>query len=358
MPDQLRKSITTLAFVLVSGLAASAIAQVRPGELKPSAPDRYVVVPGDTLWSISQRYLDAPQRWPNLWNMNRESIRNPHRIYPGDVLVLDRSKGQLAVVPTDTVRLSPKIRAEQTTANEIPSIPPALIEPYLTRPLVIEPNGLDNAPSIVATEENRVILGAGNVAYARGLSNATEDTWHIYRRGKALVDPESNLTVGYEATFLGSARVGKRGEPSTVEIISANQEITVGDRLVAAGSPQIPNYAPHAPAAAVRGRVMSIYGGVGTVGEGGRNSVVTLNRGTADGIEVGHVLALLRLGAVVGRARGLPPSMEPVAATDGPRVPDERYGLVFVFRVFDRVSYALVMDVSRPVHPLDVVQTP
>ncbi len=358
MPDQLRKSITTLAFVLISGLATHAVSQVRPSELKADAPDRYVVVPGDTLWSISQRYLNAPQRWPDLWKMNRDSLKNPHRIYPGDVLVLDRSKGQLAVAPTDTVKLSPKIRAEQTTANEIPSIPAALIEPYLTRPLVIEPNGLDNAPSIVATEENRVILGAGNVAYARGLSNATEDTWHIYRRGKALVDPDSNLTVGYEATFLGSARVRKRGEPSTVEIIAANQEVTIGDRLVAAGSPQIPNYAPHAPAAAVRGRVMSIYGGVGTVGEGGRNSVVTLNRGMADGIEVGHVLALMRLGAVVGRSRGLPPSMEPVTAADGPRVPDERYGLVFVFRVFDRVSYALVMDVSRPVHPLDVVQTP
>ena len=357
MLDQLRKSITTLAFVACSGLGSGAWAQVPPTELKASAPDRYVVVQGDTLWSISERYLESPQRWPELWKMNRETLKNPHRIYPGDVLVLDRTKGQLAVQPSDTVRLSPKVRTESSAMQEIPSIPPSLIEPYLARPLVIEPNGLDNAPAIIATEENRVILGAGSIAYARGLSEAKEETWHVYRRGKALIDPDTNLTVGYEATFLGSARVKKPGEPSTIEIIAANREITTGDRLVAAGLPQIPNYAPHAPSTQIAGRVMSIYGGVGTVGEGSRNSIVTLNRGKADGLEVGHVLALLRLGSVVGQKRGLSGAVEKTALT-GMKVPDERYGLVFVFRVFDRVSYALVMDVSRPVNALDVVQTP
>jgi len=357
MLHQLRKSITTLAFVACSGLGSSASAQVPPTELKASAPDRYVVVPGDTLWSISERYLQAPQRWPELWEMNRETLRSPHRIYPGDVLVLDRTRGQLAVLPSDTIKLSPQIRAESSALRAIPSIPANLIEPYLTRPLVIEPNGLANAPTIVATEENRVILGAGNIAYARGLSGAKEETWHIYRRGRALVDPDSNLTMGFEATFLGSARVRKAGEPSTIEIIAANQEITKGDSLVAAGTPEIPNYAPHAPNGPISGRVMSIYGGVGTVGEGGRNSVVTLNRGKADGLEVGHVLALLRLGTVVGQKRTMT-GMADKSALAGMKVPDERYGLVFVFRVFDRVSYALVMDVSRPVNPLDVVQTP
>lgn len=353
----LRKSITTLAFVACSGLGGGAWAQVPPGELKATAPDRYIVVPGDTLWSIAERYLESPQRWPQLWEMNRDTLKNPHRIYPGDVLVLDRAKGQLALKPTDTVKLSPKIRAESSATRAIPSIPPTLIEPYLTRPLVIEPNGLDNAPVIVATEANRVILGAGSIAYARGLSGAKEETWHIYRRGKALVDPDSNLTVGYEATFLGSAHVRKEGEPSTIEIIAASQEITTGDHLVAAGVPQVPNYAPHAPSSQITGRVMSIYGGVGTVGEGGKNSVVTLNRGRADGIEVGHVLALMRLGSVVGEKRSLSGAIEKTALS-GMKVPDERYGLVFVFRVFDRVSYALVMNVSRPVNPLDVVQTP
>lgn len=356
MHYQLRKSITTLVFVLCSGLGSGALAQVGPTELKADAPDRYTVVPGDTLWSIAERYLTAPQRWPQLWDMNKETLKNPHRIYPGNVLVLDRSKGQLSL-SADTVKLSPKVRAEGSGMKEIPSIPPSLIEPFLTRPLVIEPEGLDNAPSIIATEENRVILGAGNTAYARGLGDTKEETWHIYRRGKALVDPDTNSNVGYEATYLGTARIRKPGEPATIEILAAGQEITKGDKLVAAGRPQVPNYAPHAPAGKISGRVMSIYGGVGTVGEGSRNSVVTLNRGKADGLEVGHVLALLRLGATVDAKGTMYRSASP-SPEGAIKVPDERYGLVFVFRVFDRVSYALVMNVSRPVKPLDVVQTP
>ena len=354
MRYQLRKSITTLVFVLGSSLCTGASAQVGSAELKAEAPDRYTVVSGDTLWSISERYLKAPQRWPELWGMNKDTLKNPHRIYPGNVLVLDRAKGQLTVSATE--KLTPRVRAEQTAANEIPSIPPNLIEPFLTRPLIIEADGLDNAPTIVATEENRVILGAGNVAYATGLSNTKEETWHVYRRGKALIDPESKTTLGYEATFLGTARIRTQGEPATIEIVAANQEITRGDKLVAAGLPAVPNYAPHAPSGNVRGRVMSIYGGVGTVGEGGRNSVITLNRGKADGLEVGHVLALLRLGATVGERRGMGNTDSGAGA--GMRVPDERYGLVFVFRVFDRISYALVMNVSRTVKPLDVVQNP
>lgn len=357
MHYRLRKSITTLVFVLCSGLGTGALAQVGPAELKADAPDRYTVVPGDTLWSIAERYLTAPQRWPQLWDMNKDTLKNPHRIYPGNVLSLDRSKGKLSVA-SDTVKLSPQIRSERTTSTAIPSIPPNLIEPFLTRPLVVEPDGLDNAPTIVATEENRVILGAGNVAYARGLAGSQEDTWHIYRRGKVLVDPDSQATVGYEATFLGTARIRKAGDPATVEIIAANQEITKGDKLVAAGRPQVPNYAPHAPAGQIRGRVMSIYGGVGTVGEGSRSSVITLNRGKADGVEVGHVLALMRLGAAIDEKRGMTIGYGSPVSADSVRVPDERYGLVFVFRVFDRVSYALVMNVSRPVRPLDVVQTP
>ena len=352
----LSKSITALFFCAFSGLGSVALAQVGSSELKANAPERYVVVPGDTLWSIAERYLSAPQRWPALWSMNRDTVRNPHQIYPGDVLVLDRSKGQLAVSEV-TVILSPRIRVEQTTVKEIPSIPPNLIEPYLTRPLVIEPDGLDNAPTIIATQENRVILGAGNVAYVSGMANTSEETWHVYRRGKALVDPDNNSTMGYEATFLGSAFVRAPGDPATIEIVAANQEIGKGDKLVAAGRTQIPNYAPHAPGGLIRGRIISIYGGVGAVGQGGRNSIVTLNRGKADGLEVGHVLALLRLGATVGAKALMADSGQPPAA-GALKIPDERYGLVFVFRVFDRVSYALVMDVSRTVNPLDVVQTP
>jgi hypothetical protein len=150
MHEQWRKSITTLAFVLTWALSAGALAQAptAPLALKPDAPERYVVVPGDSLWSIAQRYTDSPWRWPELWNMNKEEIKNPHRIYPGNVIVLDRARGRLTL--SDTVKLSPRVRAESTAQAEIPAISQSLIEPFLTRPLVIEPNGLDNAPTIVA----------------------------------------------------------------------------------------------------------------------------------------------------------------------------------------------------------------
>jgi LysM domain len=349
---QVHKSITTLVFVL-SWLFAGAVAAqapAKPPTIKPDAPDRYVVQKGDTLWSISGRYLDTPWRWPDLWSLNRDQLRNPHRIFPGDVLVLDRMRGQLAL---DTVKLSPSVRAESTRARAIPSIPANIIEPFLSRPLLIEPDGLNSAPVIVATEERRVIVGAGNRVYASGLGGSAEDTWYVYHRGKALVDPESKQTLGFEADHLGTARVTRPGDPATLQIVAASQEITAGDKLIAAG-PALPvEYAPHAPAQPVRGLIIAVHDLIDHIGEAASQSVVTLNRGRADGLEPGHVLAVIRQGKLV----------EPKAYGSGAvgaavTLPDERYGLVFVFRVFERVSYALVMNVTRQVNRLDVVQNP
>jgi len=352
MRNRQRKSITTLVFVLCGLLAPGVFAQApkTPLALKPTAPERYVVVPGDTLWGIAERFTDSPWRWPELWNMNREQIRNPHRIYPGDVIVIDRSRGQLALA--GTTKLAPKVRAESLAAEAIPSIAPNVIEPFLTRPLLVEPDGMDEAPRIVALDDGRVVVGDGGKAFVSGMGQSKEVSWNLYRRGGALVDPDTNTTLGYEAIYLGTARVLRAGEPATVELASVTQEIGVGDRLVPAGRPEIMRYAPHAPAAQVQGRVMSIHGGLGRVGEAGQHSIITLNRGKADGLEAGHVLALYRnRGSIVDRTR-------PAGAPEAVELPDERYGLAFVFRVFDRVSYALVMNVSRPVTPRDVVRTP
>ena len=396
MVQQLRKSITTLIF-LVSG-ATWAQAPTVPLAIKPEAPDRYIVVPGDTLWGISQRYTDSPWRWPELWNMNREQIRNPHLIYPGNILILDRERGQLRVaqpgtpgesggtdadktgkepspaavpptanVPPTTatpgttsgapsesgiVRLSPHLRAESLARQGIPSIPANLIEPFLSRPLVVEPEGLDKAPTIVGTQTDRVIISAGNSAYVRGIGSSKEDIWFVYRRGGPLVDPDTNQTLGYEAIYLGTAQVTRSGDPATVVLTTAVQEVGAGDKLVAASRPQAINYVPHAPGTKIRGRVMSIYGS-GRVGEGGPQSIITLNRGRADGLEVGHVLALYSRGGMVNDMS------KPQGGQDAKiQLPDERAGLAFVFRVFDRISYALVMRIERPISPLDVVQTP
>jgi hypothetical protein len=359
MVQQFRKSITTLVFFLSLG-AAWAQAPQAPLTLRPDAPDRYVVVPGDTLWGISQRYTDSPWRWPELWGMNKEQIQNPHLIYPGAVLLLDRARGTLSLAgpdrappPAGSVKLSPRMRAETLAPQEIPSIPPSAIEPFLTRPLVIEPDGFDDAPTIVGTQQDRVILAAGNTAYVRGIGDSKEDTWYVYRRGGPLVDPETNRTLAYEAIYLGTAQLTRPGDPATVLLTSAVQEINAGDKLVAAGRAQTLSYVPHAPDVQLRGRVMSIYGGLGKVGEAGPQQIVTINRGRADGIEVGHVLALYALGGSVR-------DISKARASGDARIslPDERSGVLFVFRVFDRVSYGLVMHITRPVSPLDVVRTP
>jgi hypothetical protein len=378
MVQQVRKSIIALAFLL-SG-AALGQAPSAPLTIKPDAPDRYTVVPGDTLWGISQRYTDSPWRWPELWNLNREQIRNPHLIYPGYVIVLDRERGQLTIGgadrPTPTapgaettppaatapgtaaaapgaVKIGPRVRAESLAKQEIPSIPSSAIEPFLSRPLVIEPDGLEKGPTIVATQSDRVLLAAGNSAYVRGIGKSKDDVWYVYRKGNPLVDPDTNQTLGYEAVYLGTAQLTRPGEPATVTLTETVVEVGAGDKLVAAGRPQSVNYAPRAPSSQIKGRVMAIYGGVGKVGEAGPQQIISINRGKADGVEVGHVLALYNLG---GTVRDTTKKRDDPAARI--QLPDERAGLAFVFRVFDRVSYALIMQVTRPVAALDVVQTP
>jgi len=352
MHEQWRKSITTLAFVLTSAISAGALAQApkTPLAMKPDAPERYTVVRGDTLWSIAQRYTDSPWRWPELWNLNKDEIKNPHRIYPGNVIVLDRARGQLALA--DTVKLSPRIHAESTAQAAIPSIPPAVIEPFLSRPLVIEPGGLDNAPTIVGHEESRVMVESGQRAYVRGIKDSKEQVWLIYRPGPALVDPDTKTTLGYEAIYLGTARVIRAGEPALIQLTSVTQEVVDGDKLVPAGKPDIPSYAPHAPSTSVQGRIISLYGRDTRVGEYGNQSIIGLNVGKSQGLEVGHVLALYRPGVTVADAS------RPASGSASFNLPSERYGIAFVFRVFDRVSYALVMTISRPVNKLDIVQNP
>lgn len=346
MLNRLKKFNTGL-FLGLSILAAGAWAQApkSPVTFKPDAPERYVVVPGDTLWSIAERFTDAPWRWTELWSQNKEQIRDPHRIFPGDVLVIDRARGQLALA--DTVKLSPRVRSESTGRTAVPSIPPGVIEPFLSRPLVIEPGGLEKAPTIVATEGDRVIISTGHSAYVRGLGGTNEETWHVYRQGGPLVDPESRQTLGYEAIYLGTAELVRAGDPATVRLTRSVQEILKGDRLIPVGKPVPAEYAPRSPTGFSGGRVIAIYGSIGQVGESARHAIISVNRGASNGLEPGHVLALLRPVETQGESR-----------SQKVEVGQERFGLAFVFRVFDRVSYALVMNVTQPVKPNDVVRAP
>jgi len=339
-----------LALILLFGL--SSLSTATEIALQDRHPDRYVVIKGDTLWSISGRFLKEPWRWPEIWKMNKQQIKNPHWIYPGDMIVLDMSSGspELRLVKgIETTKLSPRVRVESAETSAIPSIPLAAIGPFLSKPLVIAEGELEKSPYIIGTEESRVILGAGNSAYAQSIMEGGALNWHIYRPGKALVDPDSNETMGYEAVYLGDAKINRFGAPATINITKSTQEINIGDRLVEMKEEATSAYVPHAPEKTILGRIVSAYGGVAEVGKG---SIVTLNKGNRDGLEIGHVLALYRHG------RNISPGAHDDTSPETVKLPDERYGLVFVFRVFETMSYALVMQSERPVQVLDDVRTP
>jgi hypothetical protein len=322
-------------------------------EIRDNAPDKHIVVKGDTLWDISAEFFKDPWKWPQIWGMNKDTIKDPHWIYPGDVIVLDRATGTLRVnegsaeassssTSETVIKLSPRVRAQSTEHNAIPSIPGSDIGPFLSRPLIIEEYDLSGAATLVGTYEKRVILGDDDIAYARGLSEDKGRAWQVYRTGKALVDPDSKEVLGHEAFYLGEADVEKFADISTLRITKAVKEINKGDRLIPATGELVNNYIPHTPEGQLAARVISIYGGVL---QAGQNAIITFNKGRRDGIENGHVLALYRKGEVLRENGNL-------------ALPDVRYGLAFIFRTFDKVSYALVMQTSLPVELLDKAQTP
>jgi len=378
----------------------SAAPAATPSDPVAAAPDRYILLPGDTLWGIASRFRNDPRRWGELWKMNQEQIANPHRIFPGDVIVLDQPAAErpVGLLKAETIKLSPTVRAYPLAPKPVPAVRNADIEPFLSKPLVIAQNQLESAPRIVRTQENRVAVGAGDIAYVLGINQNQGVGWHLFRAGSALVDPDTNETLGYEAIFLGEARVTKYDrEVSTIEIVKSPLEIYAGDHLLPAPSAvSFSNYVARAPEKRIEARIISTYGHFQEVGS---HSIVVFNRGARDGLEVGHVLAIyrdlnaaptyqLRESPLYGR-HGLfydekDPKISyhdlPLRTRDSPlygrvgpfgyqykddttrarspRLPEERYGLTMVFRVFDRVSYALVTNADRPVNMLDIATNP
>lgn len=324
-------------------------------ELAPNAPESHTVVRGDTLWGISSLFLKSPWRWPELWGMNLDQIRNPHLIYPGQTLYLDTSDGRARLrlgkaIEGDVVKLSPTVRSSPLGNTAISSIPFSLIEPFLNEAVIFEGNVLDAAPRIVATPEGRVLLTRGDKAYVRG-EIGKDTVFRIFREAKALKDPTTNEILGFEAPYVGTAefvRSGANGRvasagtaetvPDTFIVTSVREEANVGDRLAPVVGREYNNYAPHPPQAPLAGQIVSVYGSAVTAGQ---NQIVSLNRGKGDGVERGHVLALWHDGK------------KAIDRTDDRltelTLPDERHGVLFVFRVFERMSYALILSVQEPV---------
>ncbi|MEO7391725.1 MAG: LysM domain-containing protein [Ramlibacter sp.] len=352
-------------------------------ELAPNAPEEYTVKRGDTLWAISGMFLKRAWRWPELWGMNLAEIRNPHLIYPGQHLVLEkidgmallrlRPDGSMQLPPTETIRVSPRVRIEPLSGSSVPTLQTHLIEPFLAEPVIIDEALLLQAPRIVATTDSRVLITRGDRAYARGLAASPlklrvagrSDEYRVFRNAKPLKDPVTNVILGYEAQYVGKAslvrsesteivRTSGGGQqetvvPATIDIVSAKEEMRVGDRLLPEPPRQFLSYVPHAPSTTMEGTIVSVYGNA--VAIAGQSQVVVINKGTADGIEMGHVMAILTDGE-----RRIDTS-QPGERT-AIKLPDERNGLLMVFRPFEKLSYALILEISDTVKVGDRVANP
>lgn len=351
-------------------------------ELSPTAPDSYTVKSGDTLWGISGLFLKSPWRWPELWGMNMEQVRNPHRIYPGQTLYLEKADGMARLrmgqpptgVPLDTVRVSPRTRIAGLPDTSIPTLPPHIIEPFLNEAILVEDAGiLERAPRIVAAPEDRVLLTQGDRAYVRG-RNGTPlverdpraiDAFRVFRNAVAIRDPLTRKVLGYEAKYLGAAelvrsesirpvRTSKGGFedaviPATIDIVRAKEEMRVGDRLLPEPPRVLTSYVPRAPTQPIDASIVSVYGDA--VAMVGQSQVVVINRGTAEGVENGHVMAILKAGRRVD-------DRSQAGERSQIKLPDERSGLLMVFRTFEHLSYALVLEITDTVMVGDSVANP
>ena len=345
--------------------------------LKDNHPQRHVVVKGDTLWDISAKFLKDPWLWPKVWKFNRTEVKNPHLIYPGDVIVLDLSSGspQLRLL-RETVTLEPGIIEEPLEKKAITTIPLNVIAPFLSQPLIIEKAQLANSPRIVSAQDNRVVLSPNTKIYLNKIEDGESRDWYVYRQGNDLIDPVTKRLLGTEAIHLGNTKITKYGEPATAVITKAKEEIFIKDRLVASGDEGITNFVPHAPETEINGRIIKIYGGLA---EAGPQSIITISKGSSDGLEAGHVLAINRFGKIIKdpefdlekyEAEKAARTSETEANTNPEKnsgmklqpglikLPNERIGLVMIFRVFDKVAYGLVMQATEPINMLDAVQTP
>lgn len=346
-------------------------------ELAPNAPDTYVVKRGDTLWDISRMYLKSPWRWPELWGMNLKALPNPHLIFPGQTLYLDKSEGyaRLRTQPTggsDTVRLSPRTRTDSLASLALPTLKTHLIAPFLVEPLVADAATIEQASRLVATTDQRVLMAAGDRVYARGNPDAPLSTkpgqprsFRVFREAIPLKDPITGEVLGYEARYLGNAELARsetteeisdgKGNlkqepvPATVDITSTKEEIRAGDRMLPEPPRTFKNYIPHEPQTSVNARVVSIYGST-PVAVAGQNQVIAINMGTAQGMEPGHVLTLLTQG---DRVRDTTAEGKPTI-----KLPSEHNGLAMVFLTFERVSYALLLDVRTGVRVGDRLVNP
>ncbi len=314
--------------------------------LAPDHPQRYTVVKNDTLWDIAARFLKNPWQWPQIWKANPH-IHNPDLIYPGDVLILEYLDGKPHLV-LKLEKLKPQIR-EAPVKQPIPTISYEAVRQFLTTPRVVTKAELEAAPYVVSLVNNRLIGGSGDAIYVRGIKDNKTQAYTLFRQSKALEDPETHEILGYNALYIADAQLTRPGDPATLVITRSVREVLVGDRLLPPAEESFAiDYHPHPPAKDIQGHIIDVLDGVSQIG---LHHLVVIDRGTRDGIERGHVLAIWQQGAKV---------LDPVAKSTSEWVtlPAERSGLVLIFRPFERVSYGIIMQATLPIHLGDKVKRP
>lgn len=314
-------------------------------------PDEYVVQPGDTLWDIASTFLRDPWYWPEIWHINQD-IANPHLIYPGDVLRLVWIDGQPRITTVgSSYRMSPQVRA--TPLDEaITTIPYEQIAAFLSKGLVLERDQIDRLPYILAIRGNHLIAAAGNEVYVRGGEPAQPGTrYSLVHIGDELVDPDDNRVVGYQGIYVGEGALSRGGDPATVSLAETSREALLGDRLLPEAVDIPLNFYPKPPDTQVDGRIISVVDGVSLIGQ---YHVVVMNRGARDGLAPGDVLTVFQTGEVV-EDRFAGGSM---FRGESVKLPDEEAGTVMVFKVYDRITYGLVMEATSDIHVLDAVRNP
>lgn len=320
--------------------------------LQDNAPDRHAVVKGDTLWDISATFLKDPWQWPEVWRLNKEDIKNPHLIYPGDVVHLSRDAQGRALLRLEkgdrvmeTVKLSPGVHGEPIVIREpsIPPVPSGVIEPFLSHAEIIDPAALEDAPKLLGTVDDRALMMVGDMVYAdHGDGSTTE--WNVVRPGAELKDPDTKEILGFESIHVGDARTTVQETPMTLVITRARMEISRGDKMVPSLPGGLESIVPHAPDDAIDGKIISAYGGLSATSQ---YATVVINKGLQDGVEVGHVLAIRRPGRSYRAEGGYKRQL-----------PAIHVGLVFVYRVHQKVAYALVTQANGPVNLMDNVGKP
>lgn len=346
--------------------------------LNPAHPERYTVAPGDTLWDISGKFLQNPGQWPRLWSYNRQ-IGNPHLIYPGDTIYFQMVNGQprLSFSPTEALAVSPRsgtcVVSEEDIKNgrtsfatspegklepciresdiskAIKLIPSEAIQKYLSLPRVLGKSELSAAPYVVDFAGEHLVAGNGDKVYVRAIENPQTLAYSVYREGDTLLNPETQEVLGYEAKYLGDLMLLQAGDPATLQLTKVKQEVDYGDRVLPTDEQEVVlNYFPMPPEASIKGSIIGVLEGVTEIG---RYSIVVIDKGTADGLQAGHELSIFRRGKSV---------RDPLSAVknDEVQMPNEYAGALMVFRPFEHVSYALVMQAKRNINVLDKVETP